>query len=839
MKLKSLFVLIALAYPGSLFAQNPPKEQPRVVGEVTVTATKANSDPVYTLYRNLSQAPGSFTGEYVTVNNLNFKRDAADFLLKSGELYFLAPVNGKTTGAVFIGDGEFKLNPPVEAERKMLNFFTESPQLTEQFGSLVLFFSDDTYNEIRNSPAGSPATSGAQSMKARDLFRDKETVLRSLLRFNMASRLLIDAYAPPRPGFFSAFIDGRTHSKLLYQVDPLGIASVSPEQVMLLNYSESGRGIWNAFHTADEYKKGTALSSTDRRIFDLTKHQIDVALRGTRLLASDKVTLIPRVNGQRVYPFDLYPTLRVKRITDSDGSELNFIQEAKDKDADLAVIFPEPPVPGTPVSLTFEYEGDNVLIGQGSGNYILNPGARASWYPNNGGTQFGDRAAFEISFRYPKNMIMVGVGELAGPEIVEGDQKISKWTTKGVDMAVAGFNYGDFKKKEIKDEATGYSLEVMTNTDAPAEIKNLQRNLELAESQGAKTDTTLGSVSTGGMANTMLADTQNAARIYDAYFGKLPFNRIAMTQQPAASFGQAWPTLIYMPYMAFISETQRVQLFGVGGGTNEFWHDVGPHEIAHQWWGHSVGWTSYHDQWMSEGFAQLSTSLYIQFVKKDINKFNEFWEEQRKQVVEASPQTKGLRPYTVGPVTQGYRLNTAKTGNVARNLIYPKGAYILHMIRMMMNDKKEGDNKFQLMMRDFVKTHFNKDVSTEDFKQAVEKHMTPKMDIDKNGKMDWFFDQWVYGTEVPAYKLDYSIDKADGKVALKGSITQSGVSDNFAMHVPLYLDFGNGWVSAGSVLLVGNKTLDLGSVPLPREPKKAAILALSDVLATKVENTRK
>ncbi|MDQ3711093.1 MAG: hypothetical protein M3388_02605 [Acidobacteriota bacterium] len=36
--------------------------------------------------------------------------------------------------------------------------------------------------------------------------------------------------------------------------------------------------------------------------------------------------------------------------------------------------------------------------------------------------------------------------------------------------------------------------------------------------------------------------------------------------------------------------------------------------------------------------------------------------------------------------------------------------------------------------------------------------MTPKMDVDKNKKMDWFFEQWVYGTEVPAYKLKYSLN---------------------------------------------------------------------------------
>jgi len=33
--------------------------------------------------------------------------------------------------------------------------------------------------------------------------------------------------------------------------------------------------------------------------------------------------------------------------------------------------------------------------------------------------------------------------------------------------------------------------------------------------------------------------------------------------------------------------------------------DVTPHEVAHQWFGHAVSWASYHDQWLSEGFAEL------------------------------------------------------------------------------------------------------------------------------------------------------------------------------------------------------------------------------------------
>ncbi len=843
MKTKNLLKVLSLILGFTFFAhaQDPkPTATPRVVGEVTVTATKANIDPVYTELRKLSESPNAFSGEYASVNNLVLKRDAATFTLRSGEIYFLAPAQGKTTGAVFIGDGEMSLTPPVDAEKKMLKFFIESPELKEQFSQLVIFFTDETFDEAKKSANVKLSTAGAQSARARDAFREKETILRNTFRYNMTTRILIDAYAPPRPGFFTTFIEGKKYSKLVYQLDPLGIAEVSPEQVMLLNYDNNTGGIWTAFHLAEEYKKGTATSSQDRRIFDLAKHEIDITLRGTKVLASDKVTMTTRVPGQRVLPFDIYPTLRIKRVTAGNGEEINIIQEGKEKDGGLAIILPAAPEVGKPFVLNFEYEGDGVLIGRGSGNFILNPAARATWYPNNGGTQFGDRAAFDITFRYPKQMVMVGVGELVEPEKTEGDFKVAKWSTKTVEMAVAGFNYGDFIKKELKDDVTGYTLEVLVNKDVPDEIKSIQRNLEQGASYGVKSDTTLGSFTTTSMASYVLGETQNSTRIYHAYFGKLPFNRIAMTQQPAVNFGQAWATLIYMPYMAFIGNTQRVQLFGVRGGTDGFWREVAPHEVAHQWWGHSAGWTSYHDQWMSEGFAQLSTSLYIQFVKKDIKEFNEFWEEQRLQIIEPSPRTKGLKPYTVGPVTQGYRLNTAKTGSVAQNLIYPKGAYILHMIRMMMNDRKEGDAKFQIMMRDFVKTHYNKDVSTEDFKAVVEKHITPKMDVDKNGKMDWFFDQWVYGSEVPAYKLEYNISKADGgKAVLSGKITQSGVSENFVMPVPLYLDFGSGWISAGDVTIVGNKSFDLGKIQLPKEPKRVAICALSDVLATNIENVKK
>jgi hypothetical protein len=52
----------------------------------------------------------------------------------------------------------------------------------------------------------------------------------------------------------------------------------------------------------------------------------------------------------------------------------------------------------------------------------------------------------------------------------------------------------------------------------------------------------------------------------------------------------------------------------------------------------------------------------------------------------------GFRPIDVGPVTMGYpsQLTKNRDWNIYQNLVYPKGAYILHMIRMMMWSPKTG-----------------------------------------------------------------------------------------------------------------------------------------------------
>jgi len=790
---------------------------------VTVASPKATGDPVYQQLRLHAKGAGDFAGPFATVNNLVLKRDAATFTLRSGEIYFAPAVNDRMVGAVFLGEGELTLTPPTETEKRSLELFTDRPTISESFDKLVFRFTDKTFDEIKSSAQAHVGTNGPQAGRAQDAYRDNQVLLRKTLRRNVELRTLVDLYNPQRPGFFTVFINGKHYNKLIFQYDPLGIPSVSPEEVLLQSYGETDFGSWTAFHRADEYAKGTVSSNEDHRIYDITHHDVDTVIRGAKLTCSDTITIRGLDAGARVLPFSLFPTLRVSHVRDEQGRDLDFVQESKNEDADFGVILPEPLEVGKTFKLNIEYAGSDALIDIGNGNFFLIP--RSTWYPNNEGTAFGDRATFDTTYHYPKNKILIGTGTVTAPAAPEenGNGLLAKWSSGEVAVAVDAFNYGDFKKREVLDSTTGYNIEFFANESTP----NFMRGAE-----------ELGSMNTMGMASSMLAGAQNATRLYDAYFGKLPFNRLALTQQPAPNFGQAWPTLVYMPFTAFMDQTQRYLATGgnVRAATDDFFEYVAPHEIAHQWWGHMVGWKSYHDQWMSEGFAEFSASLYVQQVLRDEHRFIEFWNKQRDRITQSSPRTHDLKPYTVGSVTQGSRLRTGKTGLAYQFLVYPKGAYILHMLRMMMSDPRNGDKRFMAMMQDFIKSHYNEDVSTEDLKKTVEKHMTRQMDLDGNGRMDWFFNEWVYGTEMPRYRFEYQL-AADG-LSLSGQITQSGVSDKFKMLVPVYVDFGKGFVRIGAATITGNSSVELKNVKFPTVANRAAVCALDDILALSIQNSK-
>jgi aminopeptidase N len=168
-------------------------------------------------------------------------------------------------------------------------------------------------------------------------------------------------------------------------------------------------------------------------------------------------------------------------------------------------------------------------------------------------------------------------------------------------------------------------------------------------------------------------------------------------------------------------------------------------------------------------------------------------------------------------------------------LIYSKGAYVLHMLEMMYWTPQDQEAAFKNSMQAFVKEYSGKAATTEDWKASMEKTMPKWMDLQGNGKLDWFFNEYVYGTELPHYTISSEFTVGgDGVTSAHMKLTQSNVSKEFAMRIPLYLQMQNGnTVRLTNVVMHGSDTIDQ-TFPIGKLPSPAKTMLLNynaDVLS--------
>ena len=794
----------------------------------------ANSNATYQQLRGLQ--PGD---EVITVNNLVLHRDAATFTFTRGDFAFYGKVNGKVTGAVFKGEGHLHITPPTVQERHNLSIATHTEEFDEDFDQVVLRFTDGTAAELHEASTGNgeqdsfyaKAADEARSFLRHHSSGEYVALLEHLhyrkIDGNLDLRLLEDVLSPAPGGYFYAALHGKKSGRVFFILDPQGVAGLTPEEVSLQNWNASYETMLYplAFHRAAEYASGTASGSEHNASYHVVSENLDVSIEKNGFLSS-LATVIIRADqdGVTVVPLDLYPSLRVSKVETDKGEALDFVQEDANEDPDFGVVLAAPLKKGETATLKITYGGKDVVFNEGQGNYF--PIARNDWFPNSIG--FSDFASYRMLFHVPKGLQLLATGTKMS-ESTDGGITTSEWKTEQP-LTVVGFTLGDFKSKEARfDIPPGGNLTV----DAFANIYPPDY-LERFSHSG------LGTMDTTPMLVNILSQGEAAAQVYTNYFGPLTFTNIALTQQSVCSFGQSWPMLVYLPICGFLDGTQRHELItwqfqrpDEVALFNMYMTRVVPHEVAHQWWGHTVGASSYRDEWMREGFADESAAIYLQATGQ-MDQFFEFWKLQRKLITEKNAF--GFRPIDVGPVTMGRRLGSPQAGwNVYQHLVYPKGAYILHMIQMMMWTQKDGDARFKATMHDFVESHRLQAATTEDFKSTVEKHMSPQMDLEGNHRMDWFFNQYVYGTDLPAYHFEAQTTPNGDGTSLHIKLIQSGVPDSFRMPVPMYVELADGKVQRlGSINITGNKTIDQ-TVQLPKfssPVKRVVINYYYDVLST-------
>lgn len=166
------------------------------------------------------------------------------------------------------------------------------------------------------------------------------------------------------------------------------------------------------------------------------------------------------------------------------------------------------------------------------------------------------------------------------------------------------------------------------------------------------------------------------------------------------------------------------------------------HEIAHQWWGHGVGWQNYHEQWLSEGFAQYFAALYAN-ENRGTEVFQGVLRRMRRWAMNESDQ---------GPVYLGYRIGHIRNdGRAFRAIIYNKGAMVLHMLRQLLGD----DVFFRGIRRFYLSSRFRK-IGSEDFRLAMQ---------EESGRdLSRFFERWIYNATLPAITFSARIEGAQTAV---------------------------------------------------------------------------
>lgn len=726
------------------------------------------------------------------VSNLTLGRGRIRITFTQGTLQFAQPVEGRVFAAAFHGTGRLQVEPPDARERQQLNLFTRHDILDMSFTEAVFSFTDRTFEEISAVVQWSDTSADPGIAK---LYQDR-CDMREDYGGEQLPRLVKGLLSGDRKQTEYFFAEMKTSEKdWVYTT----LDALNPEEIEVGRWAKFGpvtrADVWMRFPRGPRSSAQAWADPLAREDVLPERYKISAtATDGAELKAQVAMQLKPRWSGEKVLLFDLSSNLRVQSVKDAaSGAALEFRQPPEQKDRIqpsgnyLAVFFSEPLVAGKEYQLEFTYAGKRVIRNLGPGVYFCQS---FGWYPAR--RNFAMRSNFEITFRSPKKYTLVATG-IKVSESVDGNETISAWKNEKP-IAVAGFAYGDVKIE--KTRAGNVDVEVHANKQADDQMQSILRS-----TGGPGGNVALGTLTPATMAGQISTEMGNSIRLFENYFGSYPYSRLAVSTIPY-SYGQGWPSLIYLSALSFMDATQRHQFFGGGQRMERQITDFfRAHETSHQWWGHKVAWKSYHDQWLSEGFAEFSGNLYVQYRSGQKDYLDAL--DQSRKLMQLRDE-KGHVFDSVGPIWMGLRLVSSESPGAYSRLVYSKGGFVLNMLRMMLVDPnaqaKDPDANFKVMMHDFTQTYDNQSASTEDFKAIAEKYMTPDMNLDENGRLDWFFNEYVYGTGIPTYEFKPSItDAGEGKWKISGTITQSGVPQGWKDVLPLYIDVNKKLVRIGSI----------------------------------------
>lgn len=796
------------------------------------SAPTHQSGPAESLYLQLSNVELD-PSRVFRVRDAAIDRPSVHINLDDGSIAFTKDVLGRITGAFFEGDGEVLLTPPNDVERKSMSLFTGMAILEERFSTAYFRFNDQTAYEMQ---PGLRAPEDPEQFVAKwnDTVRrlspgDAMRLLASFIGMLPDAKNMSNHVPPGKD-------DRMLHVRL--QGNKLGVFDVfydsrAGEQVAAGQARTAANGsvfydLWTSFSPESPAHPVSRKDISQTVPADTDPHDDPIQLRDYIIDAEVKppkeidakvdVQLEFSRTASRCVVFELSRALHIQSV-EADGTPVEFIQNPAIEGTQLAragndlvaVILPVSPPAGQKIKLDFTYGGD-VLAEAGKG--LLYVGARGTWYPNRGMAM----SNFDLTFRYPPGWTLLATGrpvsvppvpsnDAPGPLARSADEQVTRWVSDRP-IPVAGFDLGRYVRGTA--QAGPVTVEAYATTGMEKDFPQPDAPAIQIDPHSASPPHVSLSPPPPSPARNATAVAESAARairFYAERFGPFPYSQLALTQMPGEE-SQGWPGLVFLSSYAFLSPTERHDLHvsAFGEAINEI---IPAHEAAHQWWGDLIVWSTYRDQWFSEGLANYSALMMLQ--QTNPASFHLIMERYRRDLIAKNKD--GIAPQDAGPVSLGPRLLSSHSPEGYEAISYGRGTWLFHMLRTMLQDGAEnggdgqragGEEPFVRGLRKIRERYSGKTVTTRELLDVFAEVLPPSLRYEGKDSLDWFLDGWINGTALPKLELqDVRFTTKASSTVVSGVIRQKDAPEDLVTSVPVYA------VAAGkSAMLIGRVFAD-------------------------------
>jgi hypothetical protein len=235
----------------------------------------------------------------------------------------------------------------------------------------------------------------------------------------------------------------------------------------------------------------------------------------------------------------------------------------------------------------------------------------------------------------------------------------------------------------------------------------------------------------------------------------------------------------------------------INPGSGGLYLDAGV-EIARQWFGHQLQIASTRETWLVESAPYYLGTMFLASQTPPLQE-GVFFSELlgQRDVI-----------YTEADLGKDQPLSSGERVPVLTRVT--KGSWVLHMLRYLMFDlEKNSDRNFLRFMNEYAVQADNLPISNAGFEKLAEKYY--------GMPLGWFFDEWVYGRNIPKFEAKYKIDAQGDKWGITGSISTGNMLPNFTYPVICRVNFEDGSTALfRQTVTSGTTTLALG--PYDKKP---------------------